>query len=84
MTVPSLQGPNDEYSVVGLSSCVKIRDTYHFLSEFDAESVIYDKVGIDEDHLKAFQLLNPEFKYEIHKETPPRPVPRRIPTIDMQ
>ena len=82
--IPSLESPNGEYNVVGLGSCVKISGKYHFLEEFDSESLIYGNVGVDENHLKAFQQLNPEFKYEIHRKDPPRPGPRLVPTIKAQ
>ena len=82
--VPSLEGPNTEYTIVGLGSCVKISGKYHFLGEFNSESLVYWNVGVDENHLKAFQQLNPEFKYEIHREATARPQPRRIPTIEAQ
>lgn len=82
--VPSLEGANGEYKVVGLSPFIKIGGKYIFLGGFDSESLIYGNIGVDEAHLKAFQQLNPDFNYEINREVPARPGPRRIPTINAQ
>ena len=71
--VPSLQGSNGKYNVVGIGNCIKSGDVYHFI---DVDSWTYNK-KIDEDHLKDFQRLNPDFKCKIYRQMPPKPQPLR-------
>lgn len=73
---PALENPGF-YSVAGLSIGQIAGDTHHF---FEIPSWTYSRetTKIDEQHLKAFQRLNPEFKYEIHRYEPPQPGPARL------
>ena len=70
VNVPSWQGQNGEYRVVGIGTCTKLNDVYHF---FDADSLTYSK--IDEAYLIDFQRLNPDFGYVICHAEPLRPQP---------
>ncbi len=76
--VPSLQSPNGEYTVVGIGNCIKREEVYHF---FDLYLPFYN-AKIDDEHLKKFQQLNSDFKYEIHRDKTREPTIRRFGLIN--
>ena len=55
---PALKGKR--YHAVGMGKC-KIEDCY----VFGGYSSAYDRLGINEDHLRQLQALNPEFRFRI-------------------